>query len=127
MANPTGCSIALESIKILQEPEIQYNIQRINKKHLAFAEKIKKHHKVQSTRVLGVIFALDLKLKDTDGYYGKVRNILYDYFIENGIILRPVYGTIYILPCYIMTDKQLDKVYKTIEEAIQMLEDKQLL
>ncbi len=127
MANPTGCSIALESIKILQEPEIQYNIQRINKKHLAFAEKIKKHHKVQSTRVLGVIFALDLKLKDTDGYYGKVRNILYDYFIENGIILRPVYGTIYILPCYIMTDEQLDKVYKTIEEAIQMLEDNQLL
>ena len=32
-----------------------------------------------------------------------------------------------ILPCYIMTDEQLDKVYKTIEEAIQMLEDKQLL
>lgn len=126
MANPTSCSIAIESIKMLQEANTQMNIQRINQKHQTFAQKIKSHSKVASVRVFGVIFALDLKI-ETNNYYGNLRNELYNFFISKGIILRPVYGTIYILPCYVITDEQLDKIYQTIEEAIAMVEKKGLL
>lgn len=120
-ANPTGCAAALASIELLQKPENTQNIERINKNHLQFEEKIKVHPKVKTTRVLGVIFALEIKTEGQLDYYGNLRNQLYNFFIENGIILRPVGGTIYVLPPYIMTDDQLQKVYQTIEKALEIV------
>ncbi|GIZ15370.1 adenosylmethionine--8-amino-7-oxononanoate transaminase [Capnocytophaga catalasegens] len=124
MANPTGCAIALESIKLFQDIKIERNLQRINKQHLQFAKKMKRHPKVADIRTLGVIFALDLKVKPDGNYYGTIRNVLYNFFISKGIILRPVYNTIYILPCYVITNPQLQEIYNAIEEAISMLEKK---
>lgn len=120
-ANPTGCAAALASMELLEQPEMQTNIERINRHHLAFQERIKTHPKVTTTRVLGVIFALEIKSNTEESYYGTMRNKLYNFFIEKGVILRPVGNIVYILPPYIMTDNQLQKVYSIIEEAIEIV------
>lgn len=120
-ANPTGCAAALASMELLQTPIMQANIQRINSNHLAFQERIKNNPKVATTRVLGVIIALEIKSDRSESYYGGMRNKLYNYFIEQGVILRPVGNIVYILPPYIMTDEQLQKVYRIIEEAIEIV------
>ena len=120
-ANPTGCAAALASINLLQTEEMQNNIARINQLHLAFEQKIKAHPKVKTTRVLGVIFALEIKTASEESYYGSMRNKLYNFFIENGVILRPVGNIVYILPPYIITDSQLEKVYATIEKALEIV------
>lgn len=120
-ANPTGCAAALASIELLQNKEIQQNLQTINNSHLAFEAQIKTHPKVKTTRVLGVIFALEIKTQNEETYYGTMRNKLYNFFIENGIILRPVGNIIYILPPYIITQNQLQKVYQTIEKALEIV------
>lgn len=117
-ANPTGCAAALASIQLLETPEMQANIQRIHQKHLAFKERISKHTRVKSTRVLGVIIAVELKTETNESYYGTLRNRLYDFFIEQGVLLRPVGSIIYILPPYVMTNEQLDRVYTVIEQAV---------
>jgi adenosylmethionine-8-amino-7-oxononanoate aminotransferase len=114
-ANPTGC------IELLQTDEMQNNIARIHTKHLAFEANIKKHPKVKTTRVLGVIFALEIQTESDESYYGTMRNKLYNFFIENGVILRPVGNIIYILPPYVMTDSQLEKVYSIVEKAVEMI------
>ena len=120
-ANPTGCAAALASISILETPEIQDAIQKITACHQEFQNKIMNHSKVKTTRVLGVIFALEIKTENHESYYGTMRNKLYNYFIENGVILRPAGSTIYILPPYIITEKQLQKVYQTIENALEII------
>ncbi|WP_298140907.1 adenosylmethionine--8-amino-7-oxononanoate transaminase [Flavobacterium sp.] len=120
-ANPTGCAAALASISLLQTDEIQHNIQSVHQSHLAFQSKIKNHPKVKTTRVLGVIFALEIKTETQESYYGTMRNKLYNFFIENGIILRPVGNIVYILPPYIITQNQLQKVYQTIENALKIV------
>ncbi|SNS01401.1 adenosylmethionine--8-amino-7-oxononanoate transaminase [Flavobacterium sp. ov086] len=120
-ANPTGCAAALASIDLLQTPEMQANIERINKSHLSFQKKIENHSKVITARTLGVIFAVEIKSDLEESYYGSMRTKLYNFFIEKGVVLRPVGNIVYILPPYIMTDEQLQKVYKTIEEAIEMV------
>jgi adenosylmethionine---8-amino-7-oxononanoate aminotransferase len=119
-ANPTGCAAALASIQLLQTNEMQDNINRIHHSHLEFESKIKSHDKVKTTRVLGVIFALEIKTENQESYYGTLRNKLYSFFIENGVILRPVGNIIYILPPYIISKQQLEKVYQTIENAIEI-------
>ena len=71
--------------------------------------------------MLGVIFALEIKTDTNESYYGTLRNKLYDFFIENGVILRPVGNIVYILPPYIITDEQLQKVYEVVENALEMV------
>ena len=100
---------------------MQSNIQRIHQKHLAFQKKIQAHPKVNTTRVLGVIFALEIQTENQESYYGTLRNKLYNFFIENGVILRPVGNIVYVLPPYIMTDSQLEKVYQVVENALEIV------
>ena len=120
-ANPTGCAAALASFTLLNTPEMQENIVRVNARHLQFQERIKSHPKVTTTRVLGVIFALEIVTESSASYYGTLRNKLYTFFIENGIILRPVGNIVYILPPYIITDEQLQKVYEVVEKALEIV------
>ncbi|MQP51341.1 MULTISPECIES: adenosylmethionine--8-amino-7-oxononanoate transaminase [unclassified Flavobacterium] len=120
-ANPTGCAAALASIQLLQTEKMQLNIERIHQSHLKFENTIKNHPKVKTTRVLGVIFALEVVTENRESYYGTLRNKLYDFFIENGIILRPVGNIVYILPPYVISQKELKKVYQTIEKALEIV------
>jgi len=120
-ANPTGCAAALASLELLQANDMQGHIARVNKSHLAFQKHIKSHPKVTTTRVLGVIFALEIKTESSASYYGTLRNKLYDFFIENGVILRPVGNIVYVLPPYIITDQQLQKVYQVVEKALEIV------
>jgi adenosylmethionine-8-amino-7-oxononanoate aminotransferase len=120
-ANPTGCAAALASIGLLETTEMQNNMVRINTQHLAFAQKIKTHPKVETTRVLGVIFALEIKTAGAESYYGSMRMKLYNFFIEHGVILRPVGNIVYILPPYIISNEQLEKVYRIVEDAVEMV------
>ena len=119
-ANPTGCAAALASIDLLQSQEMQDNIARVHQSHLAFQKSIESHPKVTTTRVLGVIFALEIKTESQESYYGTLRNKLYNFFIENGVVLRPVGNIVYILPPYIITPQQLQKVYEVVEKALEI-------
>ena len=120
-ANPTGCAAALASISLLQTHEMQADIQRVSQQHLKFQVHIKNHPKVKTTRVLGVIFALEIKTETEASYYGDFRNKLYNFFIENGIIMRPVGNIVYILPPYVISNEQLEKVYLTVEKALEIV------
>lgn len=121
-ANPTGCAAALASISLLKNPEILENIQKITASHLQFEQHISKHRKVKTTRVLGVIFALEVEVSEKQEYYSNLRNEFYTYFIDKGVILRPVGNIIYILPSYIISDESLQKVYTTIEQALNEIQ-----
>jgi adenosylmethionine-8-amino-7-oxononanoate aminotransferase len=100
---------------------MQTNLVRINNSHLEFKKRVENHPMVTATRVLGVIFALEIKTDTSASYYGTLRNKLYDFFIANGVILRPVGNIVYILPPYVITDIQLQKVYEVVESALEIV------
>lgn len=118
-ANPTGCAAALASIELLLSTPMQQNIARINTSHQTFKQAHDHHPKISEIRILGVIMAIELKTGGEKSYYGELRNNLYQYFIDNGIILRPVGNIIYVLPPYVITNKSLQKIYDTILSAIE--------
>lgn len=118
MANPTACAIALAAINLLQTGEIQRNISQIEAQHQQFIQKHTENPKMENLRTLGVILAFEVKTSETTSYYGNIRNQLYNFFIEEGVILRPVGNTIYVLPPYIIKNHQLKRVYEVIENAV---------
>ncbi len=115
-ANPLACRAAIAGIELLKSKEIQDNIQRIINSHKDFNNRIKNHPKVKSTRQTGIIFALDLNIEMER--YGNLRDKLFRFFMSNGVFLRPLGNTIYILAPYVISEKQLEKVYKTIEDVL---------
>lgn len=117
-ANPTACAAAIAGIELLTSAEMQDNIERIHKKHSAFAKAIKTHPKAMNVRVKGVIFALELDTKMER--YGELRNQLYTHFMDRGVALRPLGNTIYILPPFVTSNEQLDTIYKAIEDALDV-------
>ena len=115
-AHPIGCAAAIAGIELLASEEMQTNIDRISEAHQLFAHKIKHHKNVSNVRCKGVILALELN-QDMERY-GASRYALYDYFMEQGVCLRPLGNTIYVLPPYVITKEQLNKVYQVIESLL---------
>ncbi|WP_299182601.1 adenosylmethionine--8-amino-7-oxononanoate transaminase [uncultured Aquimarina sp.] len=118
-ANPIACSVAIAGIELLKSEEIQHNINTIIKSHQDFDAIIRNHSKVKTTRQKGVIYALDLDVEMDR--YGKKRYEIFDHFMKNGVCLRPLGKTIYLLPPYVIKKDQLDKIYDTIISALNSL------
>ena len=116
-ANPLACAAALAGIELLNSEEIQQDISRVTKYHQEFKTKLKKHPKVRNIRQLGVILAFELDVKMER--YGEVRNKLFKHFMDSGVFLRPLGNTIYILAPYVISNKELEKIYQSIETALE--------
>jgi len=118
-ANPVACSAALASLDITLDTATMENIQRIENMHHAFAEKIKHHPKIKTTRQTGTIVAMEWETGSSTSYFSSLRDKLYLYFLNAGIILRPLGNIIYILPPYCITNDELNYIYRKIEDALE--------
>ncbi len=116
-ANPLACTAALAGIELLSSAEMQENIRRVIASHLSFLYKIKQNPKVKNLRQLGTILAFELDVEMER--YGSLRNRLFEHFMAMGIFLRPLGGTIYIAAPYVTTNEQLEKIYESIEAALE--------
>lgn len=118
-ANPVACAAALAGIELLQTKEIQKKIEFISESHKNFARKLMEHPKVKSTRSIGIIFALDLNTESER--YGGLRDKLLQFFMDKGVFLRPLGNTLYLQVPYTISQEQLEKVYKTVEQSLSIL------
>lgn len=118
--NPVGCASAIASLDLLESESCQNSIQRISEKHRAFTTTIQGNPLLADIRQQGSILALELKADNT-GYASNIRSSLYQHFISQGVILRPLGNVIYILPPYCITDEELDSVYKSILSALEKM------
>jgi adenosylmethionine-8-amino-7-oxononanoate aminotransferase len=118
-ANPVACAAALASLDLFLEEQTDFNIKRIADAHRIFADKVKHHPKIKTIRQTGTILALEWQTDTGTSYFSNLRDRLYHYFLDAGIILRPLGNIIYILPPYCITDEQLFYVYSKIEKALE--------
>ena len=116
-ANPIACATAIAGIELLQSEEIQQSVKNIEAWHRDFASQIKDHPKVRSTRQQGVIFALELDIAMER--YGDLRYKIFDFCMKEGVFLRPLGETIYILAPYITSQKQMQKIYSVIKKVLE--------
>lgn len=120
-ANPLACKIASTGIELLTSAKIQKNIEKINALHRVFYKHLMSYENVKNLRLQGVILAFEIDSKIER--YGSEQDSFYDFFIKNGIFLRPLGNTIYIHPPYIISRKQLEEIYKTILVLLNKIKD----
>jgi adenosylmethionine-8-amino-7-oxononanoate aminotransferase len=117
-ANPVACAAANASFDLLIQPQTIQNIQRIEAKHDEFKLQIEKHSKLKEIRQCGTILALEWNTEGTS-YFNNIRDVLYQFFLEKGIILRPLGNILYIMPPYCISNTDLDYIYEQIKIALQ--------
>jgi adenosylmethionine-8-amino-7-oxononanoate aminotransferase len=116
-ANPVACAASNASFDILMRPETLENLKRISKKHQQFKQEIEHNTKLKNVRQCGTILAMEWDIEATS-YFNNIRDTLYNFFLEKGIILRPLGNILYIMPPYCISNNDLDYIYDQIREAL---------
>jgi adenosylmethionine-8-amino-7-oxononanoate aminotransferase len=117
-ANPLACAAANESIRILLSKECQKSIARIASQFSLQTAHFQSHPKLLNARSMGCIIALEVKNESDTSYFNPLRDRLYHAFLKRDVLIRPLGNVLYVMPPYIISDKQLDHIFKTIEEVL---------
>jgi adenosylmethionine-8-amino-7-oxononanoate aminotransferase len=118
--NALACAAANASLQIFDDEPVFdriATIARINAERLALLRGLQQ---VGETRQIGTIGAIELRAGDA-GYLSAMRPKLYQFFLEKGVLMRPLGNVVYVLPPYVISPEGLHRVYDVIEEAIQTL------
>jgi adenosylmethionine-8-amino-7-oxononanoate aminotransferase len=116
--NPLSCAAANASLKLLTSDTCKVNIQRIGAQHEKFMQLLKTLPSVRNVRQRGTILAFDLNTTHKSSYFNKAGKDAYRFFIERGILLRPLGNVLYLMPPYCTTDKQLHYIQQQITEYL---------
>ncbi|HXB94346.1 MAG TPA: adenosylmethionine--8-amino-7-oxononanoate transaminase [Puia sp.] len=109
-ANPIACSAALASLDLLLKEDCLPRIERIARRHRDFLGQLRAYPHVRNARSLGTILAFEIDTGD-DGYMNAIGPIITREALEAGIYLRPLGNTVYFMPPYCITEKEMDQVY----------------
>lgn len=109
-ANPLACTAALASLDLLAEPGCMTNIRRLAAAHAAFLNRIRPYPIVRNARSLGTVLAFELNI-GRDEYVNNTGPAITREALSAGIYLRPLGNTIYLMPPYCITEKEMDQVY----------------
>ncbi len=116
--NALACAAANATLDLFANSNVLEN----NKQTAAYMHKkmqrFLKLKQVASIRQTGMICALDLQGFDPQARIGLH---VYNYGLENGVLLRPLGNTIYFMPPYIITHKELDTMFDVAFAAIASL------
>ena len=113
MANPLACSVALANINLLFSYDWKKKIKKIEEILYNELKNISKNVAVKNFRVIGAIGVLEMQNKVNVGSIQKK-------FVKHGIWLRPFSNLIYIMPPYIISQKDLNFLLKQLDKVIKL-------
>ncbi len=116
--NPLACSAALACLKIFEtEKVLEKNIERSQDLTNAFAW-AKTDSRIEHWRQQGMILAFDLKKENIKNISSFPRE-MFAKGLEEGILIRPISNTIYVMPPYILSSKETMQMGKAVERALE--------
>ncbi|MDI7776642.1 adenosylmethionine--8-amino-7-oxononanoate transaminase [Asticcacaulis sp. EMRT-3] len=118
--NPLACAAANASLALWDEEPVMARIQTLHRQQAALIPHLAARPDVTNIRHTGTILAFDLRVDDP-GYLSGIGPKLYRYFINHGILLRPLGETLYMLPPYCVTKDDLDVIVATLDGALDAL------
>lgn len=121
-ANPLACTAAIASLDLLQQSKTVFNISKIIAAIQNFANELKfVKAPIKNIRTLGTIIAFEISL-GKDEYLNDVSKFVTQAALQQGIYLRPLGNTVYIMPPYCITDDELHSVFSVIKNILQAYE-----
>jgi adenosylmethionine-8-amino-7-oxononanoate aminotransferase len=115
-ANPLACAVALKSLELFREEKTMERIARIEHRHRAALRLFRSQPEIENLRVMGSVLAFDMK---SGGLYQSADSVaLRDWFLSKGLNIRPIGRTVYLMPPYCVTDRQLERAYAKMIQGV---------
>lgn len=121
--NPLSCAAACASLDLFEQQATWENVKRISEENENFMNELSSSV-IQDVRCLGTILAIELKVSGESSYFSNIRDEAYAYFLENGILLRPLGNILFINPPYCITALELKKIHEKLQVFISKQEAK---
>ena len=115
--NPLACTSALASIELLLESSCARQRQRIHALHCRFVEQYHSHPKLARCETLGTLLVLEFK-SGKGNYFNPLRENLFAFALERGVLFRPLGNVLYVLPPYCISEEELATIYQTLNECL---------
>jgi adenosylmethionine---8-amino-7-oxononanoate aminotransferase len=118
--NALACAAANANLQIFADEPVFDRIATIARITAERLQQFRKMHQVGDARQIGTIGAVELRADDP-GYLSAMRPKLYNFFLERGVLLRPLGNVVYVLPPYVISPEELNRAYDVIQEAVETL------
>lgn len=113
MANPLACAVANKSLEILLSMDWQERVLNIEKILSDGLSPLASNNAVKEVRVLGAIGVVEMKEAIDVVLFQKK-------CVEMGVWLRPFGKLIYIMPAFVISEKQLKKLISAIKFLVDL-------
>ena len=120
--NALACAAGVASFELLQKGKVLKNIENIIRHHQKFSHKLQRLETkefVKNVRQCGTIIAFELCTSEKDNYLNTISKDFTTFSMKQGVYLRSMGNTIYVMPPYCITSKELKKIYFVILEFIE--------
>ena len=117
-ANPIACAAANANLEIWRDEPVRQRIDALADAQAAHLSLLGHDPRVANPRRLGTIAALDIAVPDS-GYLSDLAPRLIALARENGVLLRPLGNTVYVMPPYCITPDELARVWEVIEASLE--------
>lgn len=121
-ANPIACTAALASLDLIGKENSIKKIKWIaeeNKKFLAQLQTTNYKQQTKNPRQLGTILAFEI-VDGKDEYLNSISAAITEKAMRQGVYIRPLGNSIYIMPPYCITPEQLQKLYCVLLKIINL-------
>ena len=115
-ANAVACAAAAANLAIWREEDVLGRIAALSAGLAQRLGDLARHPAYANPRQLGTIAAIDLTTPDA-GYLSDLAPRLRAFFLERGLLLRPLGNTIYLMPPYCLDADQLDRIFAALVQA----------
>ncbi len=118
MANPLACAVACESLRMLQEQDMHARVAHLESRMRELLTPAAELPGVADVRVLGSIGVVETREPVDVGEFQRE-------CVERGVWIRPFGRNVYIMPPYVVSDGQLEKLCRALIEIVAKLTGKE--
>ncbi len=118
-ANPIACAAALASLDLLEKDTCTKKIEWIELSHRNFTKSLNSQTlPIRNIRQLGTILAFEVNTGN-DTYLNNISQVITKIAMSEGVFIRPLGNTVYIMPPYSITEKEMTKIYDCISYLLE--------
>ena len=122
-ANPLASAVSCANLDLFEKPSTKEAINTIVNWNQTFADELKQWQSVENVRQQGTILAFSVKNEAGNTYFSSIRDRAYKFFLNNGVLLRPLGNTIFINPPYCITEEEYIELKSIILRFLRSLEE----
>lgn len=120
-ANPIACAVACANLDLFEQDATWENIDAIVDWNKEFTRDLKKFECVDNIRQQGTILAFEVNEGGSASYFSDLKTRAYEYFLENGVLLRPLGNVIFVNPPFCITEAEYGKMKNVVMDFLKTL------